>query len=88
MDALDVFYRIRHDQDRFDELLANLRYVFATDSHFEAMAVVSAQCCFVMRHHGCRPAGRDETGARVVGKHAGGFLLTAEHSMAAQRRVK
>ena len=65
MDALDVFYRIRHDQDRFDELLTNLRYVIATGSHFEAMALVSAQCCFVMRHRGSRPTGRDETGALV-----------------------
>jgi len=81
MDALDVFYRIRHDQDRFDELLANLRYVFATDSHFEAMAVVSAQCCFVMRHHGCRPAGRDETGALLgaVTSAAEALELCASH---------
>jgi DNA-binding NarL/FixJ family response regulator len=77
MDALDVFYRIRHDQDRFDELLANLRYVFATDSHFEAMAVVSAQCCFVMRHHGCRPAGRAEA-LELCASHGPEILITTD----------
>lgn len=81
MDALDVFYRIRHDQDRFDELLTNLRYVIATGSHFEAMALVSAQCCFVMRHRGIRPAGRDETGALVgaVTTAAEALELCASH---------
>ena len=81
MDALDVFYRIRHDQGRFDELLTNLRYVFATGSHFEAMALVSAQCCFVMRHRGSRPAGRDETGALVgaVTTAAEALELCANH---------
>ena len=81
MDALDVFYRIRHDQDRFDELLTNLRYVIATGSHFEAMALVSAQCCFVMRHRGSRPTGRDETGALVgaVTTAAEALELCASH---------
>ncbi len=65
MDALDVFYRIRHNQAEFDELLTHLRYVVATGSHFEAMAIVGAQCSFVMRHHGFRPPGRAETGAMV-----------------------
>jgi DNA-binding NarL/FixJ family response regulator len=81
MDALDVFYRIRHDQGLFDELLTNLRYVFATGSHFEALACVSAQCCFVMRHRGFRPAGRAETGAMVgsVTTAAEALSLCASH---------
>jgi DNA-binding NarL/FixJ family response regulator len=65
MDALTVFYRVRHNQGCFDALLANLRYVFATGCHFQAMAAVQAQCGYVMRHHGRRPAGREETGAML-----------------------
>jgi DNA-binding NarL/FixJ family response regulator len=65
MDALKVFYQIRHDQGIFDALLSQLDFVFATHCHFQAMAAVQAQCAYVMRLHGRRPAGRDETGAMV-----------------------
>lgn len=65
MDALKVFYQIRHDQGIFDALLSDLRFVFASGCHFEAMTAVQAQCACVMRHRGRRPAGREETGAMV-----------------------
>jgi DNA-binding NarL/FixJ family response regulator len=65
MDALKVFYQIRHDQGIFDALLSDLRFVFATGCQFQAMAAVQAQCAYVMRHRGRRPAGREETGAMV-----------------------
>jgi two-component system secretion response regulator SsrB len=66
MDALKVFYQIRHDQGVFDALLTDLRFVFASGCVFQAMAAVHSQCGFVMRHRGHRPAGREETG-RMVG---------------------
>jgi DNA-binding NarL/FixJ family response regulator len=66
MDALKVFYQIRHDQGVFDALLTDLRFVFASGCVFQAMAVVHSQCGFVIRHKGHRPAGREETG-RMLG---------------------
>lgn len=65
VDALKVFYRIRHEQDSFDALISELRFVFATYCHFQAMAAVHSQCGYVMRHRGQRPAGREETGAML-----------------------
>jgi len=65
MDALNVFYRVRHKWPEFEALMADLRYVFATASHCEAMAVVHSQCCYVLRHRGLRPPGREETGAML-----------------------
>jgi two-component system nitrate/nitrite response regulator NarL len=65
MDALRVFYRIRHDQGLFDALLTELPFVFASGCHFQAMAAVQAQCAYVMRHRGGRPTGREETGAML-----------------------
>lgn len=65
MDALRVFYQIRHDQGIFDALLSKLSFVFATGCHFQAMAAVQAQCAYVMRQEGYRPAGREETGAML-----------------------
>jgi hypothetical protein len=65
MDALRIFYQIRHDQGIFDALLSELSFVFATGCHFQAMAAVQAQCAYVMRHKGYRPAGREETGAML-----------------------
>lgn len=62
MDALRVFYQIRHDQGIFDALLSDLRWIFASGCHFQAMAAVQAQCAYVMREKGFRPAGREETG--------------------------
>jgi DNA-binding NarL/FixJ family response regulator len=62
MDALRIFYQIRHDQGIFDALLSDLRWIFASGCHFQAMAAVQAQCAFVMREKGFRPAGREETG--------------------------
>lgn len=44
MDALKVFYRIRHDQGILDALLCDLSFVFATGCQFQAMAAVQAQC--------------------------------------------
>jgi DNA-binding NarL/FixJ family response regulator len=65
LDALRVFFQIRRDQGVFDALLSELPFVFATGCHFQAMAAVQAQCAYVMRHRGMRPAGREETGAMV-----------------------
>ena len=65
MDALKVFYRIRHDQGILDALLCDLSFVFATGCQFQAMAAVQAQCAYVMRQRGLRPAGGEETGAMV-----------------------
>jgi two-component system nitrate/nitrite response regulator NarL len=65
MDALDVFYRVRHQWPEFAALMTSLRYVFATGSRTEALAVVHSQCSYVMRHHGHRPAGRAETGSMI-----------------------
>ena len=90
MDALKVFYQIRHDQGIFDALLSELSFVFATGCHFQAMSAVQAQCAYVMRHRGQRPAGREETGAMVgsvttmrealdlCDKHAPQILITYE----------
>jgi hypothetical protein len=47
MDALKVFYRIRHDQGILDALLCDLSFVFATGCQFQAMAAVQAQCAYV-----------------------------------------
>jgi DNA-binding NarL/FixJ family response regulator len=65
LDALKVFFQIRHDQGIFDALLSELPFVFATGCHFQAMAAVQAQCAYVMRNKGYRPGGREETGAMV-----------------------
>ncbi|MEB3276440.1 MAG: response regulator transcription factor [Cyanobacteriota bacterium] len=63
MDALKVFYQVRHDQSIFDALLAKLRYVFAAGNRFQAMAAVHCQCAYVLRSNGGqRPSGRQETG--------------------------
>jgi len=90
MDALKVFYQIRHDQGIFDALLCGLPYVFASGCQFQAMAAVQAQCASVMRHCGRRPAGREETGAMVgavttmrealelCGSHTPQILITNE----------
>jgi DNA-binding NarL/FixJ family response regulator len=65
MDALDVFYRVRHQWPEFEALMATLRYVFATGSRAEALSAVNSQCTFVLRHQGFRPAGREETGGML-----------------------
>ena len=90
MDALKVFYQIRHEQGIFDALLCELPFVFATGCQFHAMAAVQAQCAYVMRHRGRRPAGREETGALVgsvttmrealelCGSHTPQILITTE----------
>jgi len=65
MDALDVFYRVRHQWPEFEALMAKLRYVFATGSRAEALSAVNSQCSFVLRHRGLRPAGREETGGML-----------------------
>ena len=65
MDALDVFYRVRHQWPEFEALMAKLRYVFASGSHCEALALVHSQRSYVMNHHGHRPPGREETGGMV-----------------------
>jgi len=81
MDALRVFYQIRHDQGVFDALLSKLSFVFATGCHFQAMAAVQAQCAYVMRQEGFRPAGREETGAMLgsVTTKTEALKLCAEH---------
>jgi DNA-binding NarL/FixJ family response regulator len=76
MDALDVFYRVRHEWPEFEALMSELRFVFATGSHMEALAAVHSQCSYVMRHYGRRPAGRDETGGMI------GAVTTAAEAMA------
>lgn len=76
MDALDVFYRIRHQWPEFEALMTNLRFVFATGSRFKAMAAVHSQCSFVMRHYGLRPVGREETGGML------GSVTTAAEALA------
>jgi DNA-binding NarL/FixJ family response regulator len=65
MDALDVFFRVRHLWPEYAALMTSLRYVFATGSRTEALAAVHSQCSYVMRHHGERPAGRSETGGML-----------------------
>jgi DNA-binding NarL/FixJ family response regulator len=82
MDALRIFYQIRHDQGIFDALLSELSFVFATGCHFQAMAAVQAQCAYVMRHKGYRPAGREETGAMLgsVTTKTEALDLCAEHT--------
>ena len=45
--------------------MAKLRYVFASGSHCEALALVHSQRSYVMNHHGHRPPGREETGGMV-----------------------
>lgn len=76
MDALDVFYRVRHQWPEFEGLMSELRYVFATGSHCEALAAVHSQCSYVMRHRGSRPAGREETGGML------GSVTTAAEALA------
>lgn len=65
MDALDVFYRVRHLWPEFAALMTSLRFVFATGSRTEALAAVHSQCYYVMRHYAQRPAGRAETGGML-----------------------
>ncbi len=65
MDALRIFYQMRHERGAFDCLLTNLCFVLASGCHFQAMAMVQSQCGFVLRHRGRRPAGREETGGTV-----------------------
>ena len=65
MDALDVFYRVRHRWPEYEALMARLRYVFASGSHCEALAVVHSQRSYVMNHYGQRPPGREETGGMI-----------------------
>ena len=65
MDALDVFYRVRHQWPEYEALMARLRYVFASGSHCEALAVVHSQRSYVMNHYGQRPPGSEETGAMI-----------------------
>ena len=80
MDALDVFYRVRHQWPEFEALMAKLRYVFASGSHCEALALVHSQRSYVMNHHGHRPPGREETGGMV------GSVTTRAEALALCRR--
>lgn len=82
MDALDVFYRVRHQWPEFAALMAKLHYVFATGSHCEALGAVQSQCFFVMRHQGFRPPGREETGGMLgaVTTATEALQLCEEHS--------
>lgn len=82
MDALGVFYRVRHQWPEFAALMSELRYVFATGSRCEAMAVVHSQCSYVMRHRGFRPAGREETGGML------GAVTTAAEALALCERYQ
>jgi NarL family two-component system response regulator LiaR len=75
MDALDVFYRVRHKWPEYEALMAKLRWVFASGSHLEALAVVHSQRSYVMNHHGHRPPGRDETGGMI------GSVTTREEAL-------
>ena len=81
MDALDVFYRVRHQWPEYEALMARLRYVFASGSHCEALAVVHSQRSYVMNHYGHRPAGREETGGMIgaVTTRAEALELCARH---------
>ena len=81
MDALDVFYRVRHQWPEYEALMAKLRYVFATGSHCEALAVVHSQRSYVMNHHGHRPPGREETGGMIgaVTTRAEALALCSRH---------
>ena len=81
MDALDVFYRVRHQWPEYEALMARLRYVFASGSHFEALAAVYSQRSFVMNHYGRRPVGREETGGMIgaVTTKAEALELCARH---------
>lgn len=91
MDALDVFYRVRHQWPEFEALMARLRFVFATGSRAEALSAVNSQCSFVLRHHGFRPAGREETGSmlgsvttstealQLCERHDPEILITTDH---------
>ena len=82
MDALDVFYRVRHQWPEFEALMVKLRFVFATGSHCEALAAVHSQCSYVIRHRGFRPAGREETGGMLgsVTTAAEALQLCEHHS--------
>jgi DNA-binding NarL/FixJ family response regulator len=77
-----VFYKVRHQWPEYAALMANLRFVLATGSRMEAMAVVHTQCTNVMRHLGFRPAGREETGAMIgaVTTAAEALELCDQHS--------
>lgn len=75
MDALDVFYRVRHHWPEYVALMSDLRYVCAMGSRSEALGWVHCQSSYVMRHRGHRPAGRAETGGLI------GVVTTAKEAL-------